>query len=138
MAPMRGRMAEELTFDWVPFYEELADKLAAYRTRQKDLVSFLEELRAQGCKVTPLEDKDAEGHRFLLTEMDPFTFFGTFNRAITNEARIQILHAVKTRFSVSASLPSGFTGIPVLSPLKSWFFSLQAITKTLAISKTIR
>lgn len=30
-------------FNWIPFYEELADKLLSWRDRQKELSAFLEE-----------------------------------------------------------------------------------------------
>ena len=122
-------MGDTLVLDWIPFYEELADKLAAYRTRQQELIDFLEELRAQGCKVTPIEDKDETGHRFLLKEIDPFTFFGTFNRGIASDMRIRILTAIKTRFSVSAPVPSSFTGVPVLSAQNSWFVGFHFVRK---------
>ena len=65
------------TFDWIAFYEELADKLVAFRTKQQELMQFLESLRADGLTITPLGDKDETGHRFLLTEIDPFTCFGS-------------------------------------------------------------
>ena len=42
------------SFDWVPFYEELADALVPYRTRQEELLSFLGDLRRDNLKVTPL------------------------------------------------------------------------------------
>jgi 5-methylcytosine-specific restriction enzyme B len=74
-------------------------------------------------KVTPLEDKDETGRRFRLTEIDPFTFFGTFNRGTTTDARIAILRDLKSVFRVSAAVPSDFSGIPLLNNMKSWYFS---------------
>lgn len=35
-----------------------------------------------------------------MTEIDPFTFFGVFNRGIRTEQRIEILRAIKERFVV--------------------------------------
>jgi hypothetical protein len=122
-------MNEALVFDWIPFYEELADKLVAYRTRQPELIDYLENLRAQGCKITPLRDENEVGRRFLLKEIDPFTFFGTFNRGTTDDMRIRILGAIKKRFSVSAPIPSSFVGVPVLNPVNSRFFSFQSRRK---------
>src|ERR1700722_11554643 len=122
-------MTEQDSFDWVPFYRELADKLLAYRARQKELIEFLEQLRAQGLTITPLEDQDESGRRFLLTEIDPFTFFGSFNRGILSNTRIRILEAMKSRFGVNASVPSSFSGIPTLNNMKSWFFAFQSDRK---------
>ena len=48
-------------FTWIPMYEELARELATWENRQEELVSFLEELRAEGYVITPLYDKDADG-----------------------------------------------------------------------------
>jgi len=117
------------TFDWIPFYEELADKLVAFRAKQQDLVQFLEKLRADGLKITPLDDKDDTGRRFPLAEIDPFTFFGSFNRGVVKETRIRILQAAKAKFNVAAPAPTDFTGIPTLNNQKSWFFAYQADRK---------
>ena len=113
------------TFDWIPFFEELADKLVAFRAKQQDLVQFLEELRADGLTITPFEDKDETGRRFPLVEVDPFTFFGSFNRGIVTETRIRILQAAKAKFNVAAPAPTDFAGVPVLNNQKSWFFGYQ-------------
>ena len=112
-------------FDWVPFYGELADKLVPFRSQQSQLIAFLQELRANGVKTTPIEDQDETGARFTLTEIDPFTFFGSFNRGTTSEMRISILTAARKRFSVNAAVPSHFSGIPILNNQNSWFFSYQ-------------
>ena len=117
------------TFDWIPFFEELADKLVAFRTKQHEIVQFLEKLRTDGLTITPLDDKDETGRRFPLAEIDPFTFFGSFNRGIVQETRISILQAAKEKFNVSAPVPTDFAGIPILNNQKSWFFAYQADRK---------
>jgi hypothetical protein len=50
-------------FDWIPFYEELADRLVPFRTQQQQLIDFLRELRAEGLKILSLEDEDEAGNR---------------------------------------------------------------------------
>lgn len=122
-------MMQKSDFDWIPFYEELASKLISYRARQKELIDLLEELRAQGLKITPLQDKDAAGRRFLFTEIDPFTFFGSFNRGTVNATRIRILETMRSRFEVGAAVPTSFSGVPTLNNQNSWFFSYQANRK---------
>ena len=123
---MMANKPEGVGYDWVRFYEELADKIAPFRDRQHELLAFLGELKAQQLTITPLEDKDSSGASFPLSEIDPFTFFGVFNRGIIAETRIQILEAMKSRFQVNTSVPTEFSGIPVLSNLNSWFFAYQA------------
>jgi len=113
------------SFTWIPFYEELATRLAGWEKRQGELIAFLETLRAEGYVITPLNDKDQEGARFLLKEIDPFTFFGVFNRGIGYEQRLAILVRMKQHFELQSELPEDFNGVPVLNNLKSWFFTNQ-------------
>jgi 5-methylcytosine-specific restriction protein B len=112
-------------FTWIPIYRELAQKLAGWENRQQELISFLEELRAQGYVITPLNDKDGDGARFLLREIDPFTFFGVFNRRINYDQRLAILTQITHLFALQSELPEDFNGVPVLNNMKSWFFPDQ-------------
>ena len=112
-------------FTWMPIYQELAKKLMDWEDRQEQLISFLEELREQGYVITPLNDKDHDGARFLLKEIDPFTFFGVFNRGIRHDQRIAILARIKQLFELKSDLPDDFDGLPILNNLKSWFFPYQ-------------
>lgn len=112
-------------FTWIPIYQELAHKLAGWENRQQELISFLEELRTQGYVITPLNDKDGDGARFLLREIDPFTFFGVFNRRIRYDQRLAILTQMKHHFALQSELPEDFNGVPVLNNMKSWFFPDQ-------------
>src|SRR5919106_5363990 len=112
-------------FTWILIYQELAQKLAGWEDRQPELISFLEELRSQGFVITPLNDKDGDGARLLLREIDPFTFFGVFNRRIGYDQRLAILSQMKTYFGLQSELPEDFNGIPVLNNMKSWFFPSQ-------------
>jgi len=112
-------------FTWAPFYEELASRLRQWRNRQGELIAFLEELRGQGLKITPFMDQNQKGERFLIRSLDPFTFFGVFNRGIREDQRLAILKAIKEKFNVSAPLPSDFDGIPILANQRSWFIPFE-------------
>ena len=116
-------MAERFT--WTAIYHELAIKLLGWRDRQRDLIEFLENLRKQGQTITPLMDKDDEGQRPLLNVMDPFTFFGVFNRGVREDRRLAILKEIKKKFELESPLPSDFCGIPVLNNMRSWFIAYQ-------------
>lgn len=113
----------EEIFTWVPIYQELADELVKWHDRQTELIQFLEDLREKGYVVTPLVDRDKEGAFFPYKEMDPFTFFGVFNRGIREEQRVGILAEMKNFFNLRSSIPTDFDGIPILNNLKSIFFS---------------
>jgi 5-methylcytosine-specific restriction protein B len=112
-------------FTWTALYSELATKLANYEDRQPELIALLEQIRDKGFVVTPLKDKDASGNSFLLTEIDPFTFFGSFNRGVKDESRLGILAELKKYFDCKAELPSDFSGIPILNNQRSWFVGYQ-------------
>ena len=93
-------------FSWIPFYKELADNLEDWENRQNELIEFIEVLRKKNLKVTPLNDQDDQDDRFLLTEIDPFTVFGVFNRGIAEKERIAILSEFKN--SQTQRKASGF------------------------------
>lgn len=114
-------------FTWIPIYHELAHELTGWEDRQEELIAFLETLRAEGSVITPLQDKDAEGARFLLREIDPFTFLGVFNRRIGYDHRLAILSQMKQHFGLQSDLPEDFNGVPVLNNMRSWFFSNQTL-----------
>ncbi len=112
-------------FTWIPFYQELAKTLADWEIRQTELISFLEGLRSQQLVITSLIDKDEDGATFLLKEIDPFTFFGVFNRGISFGQRVAILKEIKSFFQLDSPLPGDFDGIPVMNNMNSWFFAYQ-------------
>ncbi len=113
-------------FTWMPIYQELASNLAKWQNRQGELIAFLEDLRGDGLVITPFNDKDNDGGRFLLKEIDPFTFFGVFNRGIRYDQRMSILARMKAFFGINTALPEDFNGVPVLNNLKSWFVAYQS------------
>ncbi len=117
-------------FTWIPIYQEFARELANWQNRQNELISFLEDLRSDGFVITPLNDKSKVGIRFPLKEIDPFTFFGVFNRRIQYDQRIQILARIKQYFKLKSDLPEDLNGLPVLDNRKSWFFATKATRET--------
>ena len=122
-------------FTWIPLYQELAKELAHWQNRQSDLLAFLEILRRDGFVITPLNDKNKAGIRYPLKEIDPFTFFGVFNRRIQYDQRIHILARVKQFFKLKSDLPEDLNGIPILDNRKSWFFTTKATRGTDDIAK---
>lgn len=124
------------TFTWIPLYKELAIKLSAYRDRQSELIQLLEDIRTKGYVVTPLNDQSEEnGDPHLLQEIDPFTFFGTFNRGIRNEHRNGILSELRNYFGCDSPLPNDFSGIPIINNQQSWFIRYKFKRSTSDTSK---
>jgi len=118
-----------MSFTWIPFYTELANKLLSYRDRQAELLALLGDLRKAGVKVSSLVDKDTNGKEVPLTAMDPFTFFASFNRRSSDVNRRSILKAIKEKLEIGAEVPTDFDGIPIMDPRKSRFFPFEARRK---------
>lgn len=126
------------TFTWVPLYGELAQLLLPWEDRQPELIALLESIRSDGLTVTPLTDRGEDGQQFLIKELDPFTFLGTFNRGLRDEHRIAILAHLKKHFGAKSELPEDFTGIPILNNQKSWFIAYQFKRQADDVSKLWR
>lgn len=125
-------------FTWIPIYQELARELANWENRQSELIAFLEALRRDGFVITPLNDKNKAGVRYPLKEIDPFTFFGVFNRRIQYEQRIHILARIKGYFKLKSDLPEDLNGVPILDNRKSWFFATKVSREANDIPKLWR
>lgn len=105
-------------FNWVPFYHEFAKKLQAYRLNRPALISMVQDVFLSiQTKLPTLEEDDH------LDDIDPFTVMGLFNKTQMKDAkRIAILNEFAKRMQITAPVPSGFDGIPVLNPLNATYF----------------
>lgn len=112
-----------MSFTWIPIYAEIAREVLKFENRQCELLSLLSELRADGLKVILLTDRDADGNATPLAEIDPFTFFASFNRHNSVTGRQAILARIKEAWQLSAPVPDDFEGIPTANPQNSWTFS---------------
>ena len=104
-------------------YEELATKLISWKDRQQELVELLRSIRNLNIPVGSLEDQDSQGNTFPLAGIDPFTFFGSFNRNITDTNRKKIIISLKESMGVGSEIPCNFSGIPLVNNLSAWFFA---------------
>lgn len=113
-------------FTWMPLFSEVGRLLLDWERRQHELIACLNGLREKGVKVTPLSDQDKDGARFLMKEIDPFTFMGSFNRQTRPEERLVILAEVKRLLDAKSPLPDDFDGVPLLNNQQSWFIGYQS------------
>ena len=105
-------------FTWTDLYQELADKVLSFKNDRTAFVKLVE----KSYKDANLEYKLYwENHYF--TDLDPFTFFGTFNKGIANKNRIELLKQYKNNFGLINDVPSEFSGIPVLNNMRAWFMA---------------
>ncbi len=109
-------------FTWIPIYREIAGRVLQYETRQDELIDLLKVIKAQELKVIPLNDMDVGDVQKEIEEIDPFTFFATFNRGTTQQARIRIIEIIKDRWALNSDMPADYNGIPVVNNMMSWFF----------------
>ncbi len=110
-------------FSWIPLYEEIARKVLEFESDQPTLIALLKRLEAKGLKVISILDEDANAVKFPLEEIDPFTFFASFNRSTTNANRCGVLAALKSQLQLTAEVPAVIDGIPLLTPQNAWFFA---------------
>ncbi len=105
-------------FDWIDFYTEFATKLLPFKSDRKTLISkVIAAHKAAGLPVPKLDSGNE------ISDIDPFTVFGTFNKKLKDEKRTAILRGIAKEFSVSATVPSRFDGIPVMNPLNAVFYA---------------
>lgn len=104
-------------FDWVGFYKELSGKLLQYKNNRKELIEKVRKIyEITGINLPTLE-KDNQ-----IVDVDPFTFFGLFNKKLTDANRLSILKAIADLFDVKAPVPTAFDSIPVLNPQNATFY----------------
>jgi 5-methylcytosine-specific restriction protein B len=108
-------------FTWIPIHKEAVRKILSLSEPQKELLSLLNEMSQKGLTVISLDDKNTSGP-IPLSQIDPFTFFASFNRGITDDNRKANWRFLKERWNLSSDIPNDFTGIPIVHNMKSWFF----------------
>lgn len=109
-----------MTFTWIPFYKELAQKLLPYRDNRKPLIDWIYD-NLQGY-IGHLKD-DSDGRR--VSDIDPFSVFSIFNRGITDKNRGIICTKLKEGFDITAPIPEDYNGIPIVNAMQSNFMAFE-------------
>ena len=112
-----------MSFTWVPFYREVAERVLKYEDKQDELLALLYEMREQGLSPILLNDKDSRDQRIALKEIDPFTFFASWNRGSKDSSRLAICQFLREKWDLKSAVPRDFEGIPTVNPQSSWFFA---------------
>lgn len=112
-----------MQFTWIPYYKELANKMAQFQNNRKQLLNLIYNNRDE-LLAKYLHDQGGEDD--LLVDIDPFTVFGLFNRGIKHENRLNTTKLFKKIFDIKADIPKDFKGIPVLNNQKSHFFGFKS------------
>ncbi len=106
----------DMTFTWIPFYKELAQKFLQFKDDRTPLVNWIYD-NLQGYLNHFKDGSDGRP----MPDVDPFTVFAIFNRGITQDKRIDICGKFKMFLGVSASVPQDFEGIPVMNTQRTNF-----------------
>ena len=115
-----------MNFTWIPFYKEFADKLLNYRHDRQSLLDIIY-ANEESFRINYLHDENGENDK--LTDIDPFTTMGIFNRGITKENRLKAITKFREILDIKADIPSGFDGVPTLNNQMSHFFGFRSKRK---------
>lgn len=110
-------------FTWIPFYEEMAQKLVEYKDQVDENGNhsiLVEKIKSLNSEWTDFLRAKAVNGDFA--DIDPFTVFAIFNRSSGMERRCAILKSFKELFGVLAEIPQDFDGIPLANAQKSCFY----------------
>lgn len=111
-----------MSFTWVPYYKEFAEKLLRYQEDRASLCRLIYDHEDE-LLINYLHDEGGKDDRF--TDIDPFTTFGLFNRGISKKNRASSAALFKRLLNISADVPSDFDGVPILNNQKSHFFGFR-------------
>ncbi len=116
-----GVTVMDKAYEWVPFYETLADKLLEYNDKRSELFELMKNLASQQplMKYLQLDLEDRWGPRNH--KIDPFSVMSVLNRGITNENRTKLAEVFANAFKVTLPVPTNFNGIPTLNNINSFF-----------------
>ena len=92
-----GTLDKTANYDWVPFYKGLADALLQYKNNRDALVTKVKKIYEQTNIKFPTLDKEG-----CFTDIDPFTFYGLFNKQLTSQNRIAIIKSIAELFDIKA------------------------------------
>lgn len=114
-------------YQWVPFYEELADKLLAYQDKRGDLFDLMKKVASEQplMKYLHFEREDWWGPRKY--QIDPFSVMGVMNRGTTDANRTVLAKVLAATFDVKHAVPVQFVGIPVLNNMNSFFAGVDEL-----------
>ena len=108
-------MEEKLSFTWIPFYTEMAEKLLEYKDNRKELVKIVYGMDEEDVSFF----KDDRKNNFK--DLHPFALFGIFNRQILPYKKIRICTYLKDKLQIKSDIPSDFDGLPTVDNRNSWW-----------------
>ena len=109
---------ENNTCSWIPFYQELADKLLDFKENRAGLLELVYNPAISEYTKYLYEN---DGTRY--EDFDPFSLYAIFNKSgLSDEQRSSVCSFLKDQLQMTADVPGDYYGIPVVLPLKATFF----------------
>lgn len=110
-----------MNFDWIDFYKEFGNALLEYKSKRHELIQKIKNVFSKiGRPLPTLEEKGRD-----VTDIDPFTVYGLFNKVMRDSERYVVACGIKTEFSLKSEVPQHFDGIPTLIPLNATFYGFM-------------
>lgn len=108
-------------FTWIPAYSAIAKAVYSLSRDEHRLIDIFLKVFDEETTGLPFSYKNGEPGKE--SGIDPFTFFGAFNRSLTEANRIKSIRLVMEQLGISASTPEDFEGVPTINNQASWFFA---------------
>lgn len=117
----------DMNFNWIPFYEELAEKILEYKDKRKELMEIMQQLYKEESLLSYLNFEREDWWGPANYEIDPFSVFGSFNRGITDKNRSGFAQRFAEIFDIKADIPQQFSGIPVLNNMQAFYNNSKGV-----------
>ncbi|MGL6200394.1 MAG: AAA family ATPase [Lachnospiraceae bacterium] len=115
------------TYQWVPFYEAIADKLLGFSDKRDDLFVLMNKLSSDQPLMKYLHFEREDWWIPRNHQIDPFSVIGVMNRGTTDANRAVLAKLLADTFEVEIPAPTKFAGIPVLNNRNSFFAGVDEI-----------
>lgn len=114
-------------FQWIPFYEALADKLLEYKDDRQSLMDIMKSLYKEERLLNYLNFERQDWWDANNNEIDPFSIFGSFNRGLTKGNRIHLASRYAEKFAIKEAVPESFEGVPILNNMNSFYANKDSV-----------
>ena len=114
-------------YQWVAFYEALADKLLAYSDKRDDLFALMKKVSSEQPLMKYLHFEREDWWEPRHHQIDPFSVIGVMNRGTTDVNRTVLAKVLAATFDIKISAPTQFEGIPVLNNMNSFFNGVDEV-----------
>lgn len=120
MRERRSIMENSNKFEWVDFYKEFADRLLSFKADRKQLIDVIKTVYKNINIKLPTLEKDND-----ISDIDPFTVFGLFNKGITIENRVRIISEFAKLLDIQSKVPQSFDSIPTLNNMNATYYAFK-------------